>query len=202
MLLALQNYDLIVEYTRGKDVVIADTLSRAFPVLNNKSQSEHYDETLAKVEQFAEEEIIASKFVRDLIKSAARDDEIYTALKAQITRGWPTKQKSVPEPLRQFFSYREELTIDGDLIFKGARLFAPTRARQALVERAHMSHIGINSCIRRAKDDVFWPGMASPISLRVAACGSVLVFTQTCSRSRSFLTPFRPDRGRKSELIE
>ena len=32
-----------------------------------------------------------------------------------------------------------------------------------MIERTHEGHAGINGTIRRAKDSMFWPGMANDI---------------------------------------
>src|SRR5437867_3935993 len=61
-------------------------------------------------------------------------------------------------------------TVDRDLIFKGDRLFVPQSVRQRMTERAHDSHIGVNGCIRRAREAIFWPGMISEIISYVNKC--------------------------------
>ena len=108
--------------------------------------------------------------MQELIREAAVSDPLYIALKAQILAGWPDKIKNVPSDLKPFYTFCDELTVDGNLIFKGDRLFVPQSARQSMIERAHSSHIGINGCIRRAKDAVYWEGMTSQITDYVSKC--------------------------------
>ena len=65
---------------------------------------------------------------------------------------------------------QHELSIEGDLIFKGERLLIPYSAREYIMERAHAAHMGINACVNRAKDICFWIGMTSDIEKFVSRC--------------------------------
>ena len=69
-----------------------------------------------------------------------------------------------------FYSFCDELAAEGDLIFKGSRLFIPAAIRPQMIERAHSSHIGINGYLRRAREVIFWPGMSTEIELHVCKC--------------------------------
>ena len=39
-------------------------------------------------------------------------------------------------------------------------------------KKVHMGHLGINSCLRRARDLIFWPGMSSDIHKYVEKYGT------------------------------
>ena len=43
-------------------------------------------------------------------------------LKAMIKAGWPDTQDEVPEGIREYFSYRDELSVQDGLVFKHERL--------------------------------------------------------------------------------
>ena len=51
-----------------------------------------------------------------------------------------------------YFSIRDQLTVQGDLVFKGQQLVMPALLRKELMEVTHATHIGIEGCIRRARD--------------------------------------------------
>jgi len=55
-------------------------------------------------------------------------------------------------------------------VFKGDRVVIPLDARAEILRRIHSSHIGVNGCIRRAREAVFYPGMTADIKLMVARC--------------------------------
>ena len=54
--------------------------------------------------------------------------------------------------------------------------------RLEVKRKVHAGHMGINSCIRRARDFVFWPGMSKEIQQYVEAC-------ETCARYASTQQP-------------
>ena len=39
-------------------------------------------------------------------------------------------------------------------------------------KKVHMGHLGINSCLRRARALIFWPGMSTDIREYVEKCGT------------------------------
>jgi len=173
MLLRLQNYDINLIYKPGTQLVLADTLSRAYPLGSGRkeSASEVFSEDIAMVQgQDKTEYIVASEYVQDLIKRAIETDDHYNALRWQIQRGWPEREKNVSKELQQYMPFCDELSVKNGLIFKGTSLFVPHAIRQEMIERAHMSHIGINGCIRRAREAVFWPKMSADITKHVSKC--------------------------------
>jgi len=123
-------------------------------------------------EQIADIRLVASERTQDLIRNAAADDEQYNQLKRQITVGWPLKSNDLPFDLQEFLPFADELVVCNYMIYKGQRLYVPVTARtyRPILDRIHSSHIGINGCLRRACEAVFWPGMTKSIQLVVARC--------------------------------
>ena len=57
------------------------------------------------------------------------------------------------------------------VLYRGERVVIPTSLRREMKEKVHAGHLGINSCLRRARDLVYWPGMSSEIRQFVEMCG-------------------------------
>jgi len=93
---------------------------------------------------------------------------VYNALKQQIASGWPADQNAVPDELRQYYTFADELVVCQDFVYKGQRLVIPVDARPWILDRLHSGHTGINSCLRRARELVFWPGMTAKLKQLVA----------------------------------
>jgi len=166
MLLRLQCYDFSLVYKPGTQIVIVDTLSRAFPE-NSTIQTPFAAEiaTLVDAEQVNELEMIASTKTIQLLHVAAEQDDVYQLLRQQIQRGWPERAADVPIKLRQYYTFADELTNNRNFVYKGSCIVVPFGAREEVLDRIHCSHIGINGCIRRARDAVYWPGMTNQNSL-------------------------------------
>ena len=69
----------------------------------------------------------------------------------------------MPNSLTPYFSYRDELTVQDGIILRGERVVIPAAMRPDIKVKVHAGHMGINSCLRRARELVFWPGMSSEI---------------------------------------
>jgi len=111
MLLQIQKYDIDLVYYRGTEVVIADTLSRVY--LTDNAPETSFTKELATVdaEQSAEMCTVVSPTTLQVIRDAADDDNVYIALKQQIASGWPAGQNAVPDKLRQYHTFADELVI-------------------------------------------------------------------------------------------
>ncbi|XP_028411113.1 uncharacterized protein K02A2.6-like [Dendronephthya gigantea] len=66
--------------------------------------------------------------------------------------------------------FRDELSVYDGLVFKGERLIIPKESKKQMLAEIHSSHIGINGCLRRARECIFWPGMTAEIKAKVATC--------------------------------
>ena len=47
--------------------------------------------------------------------------------------------------------------MENGLITKGARLLIPSTLRRKVLEQIHDGHLGIEKCMLKARDSVFWP---------------------------------------------
>ncbi|KAF8563330.1 hypothetical protein P879_12025 [Paragonimus westermani] len=92
------------------------------------------------------------------IRQTFVDDEEMEELEGQIRNGWPDKAR------------KDELTTENGFVFRGERLVIPRGARKLTIQEMHRSHLGVRSCARRAKNTVYWPGMASHIKGFVSTC--------------------------------
>ena len=160
LLLRTQKYDYSVMFKSGKSIPVADALSRS--PLSDPNEPEFVNDNIA---------FIAIKDDRlQEIKSATERDETLMKLKTVIMTGWPPHRASLPSALTPYHDYRDELTVQDGIILRGHRVIIPTSMRREIKEKVHAGHLGINSCIRRAKDMVYWPGVSKEIRQFVESC--------------------------------
>lgn len=112
---------------------------------------------------------IREKRLQD-IKRATEKDDTLTQLKSIIMNGWPEHHASLTPAIKPYFSYRDELTVQDGLVLRGLRIVIPISTRKEMKDKAHSGHVGINACIRRAKDLIYWPGMSKEIRQYVECC--------------------------------
>ena len=112
MMLRVQQYDLIVKYTPGDQLHVADTLSRA-------SQSE----STSQADEFEVHLLVQiSKEKADEFKRETDSDPVLSKLKKVILTGWPENRSEVEPELQDYWNFRDELCICDGLLMKGDRL--------------------------------------------------------------------------------
>lgn len=161
MLLRLQKFDIEVVYTPGTQLYMADTLSRAY-IENSRSVTEEQLEYVNVILPITE-----TRYKR--LRAYTEQDDVLRELKTVILRGWPDQRDQVPKYLHTYFTFRDELTVQNGLIYKGDRVVVPESERMDLIETSH-SHIGIQGCIRRIRECLYWPGMYNDIEQFVNKC--------------------------------
>ena len=179
MILKLQKYNLVLKYCPGSQMYIADMLSRAY--LKNQQfkeitlyqlfQLQQEEATLADIEtiNFAEY-LRVSEATQQKIKKHTQSDAALQILLATVLAGWPQKREDVSPSIRLYWGFRDEITAQNGILYKGSRVIIPLSLRKQMLGRTHSSHQGADSCIQRAKDVIFWPGMQSDIKEMVSHC--------------------------------
>lgn len=165
LLLRLQKYQVHVQYKPGKEMHIADTLSRAFlPVtctLDNEIE--------AQVHMVISNLPVSSEKL-DEFKKETKNDETLMKLTETVLSGWPKTKSQAAREIQVYWNYREEISAVDGILFKGERIIVPTSMRAEMLKRIHESHLGIESCRRRAREVLFWPGMSQRITEIVSSC--------------------------------
>ena len=112
--------------------------------------------------------ISISAFTRShLTKNAAetQQDPILSAVHRLTLNGWPNRCTNVPRIARNYWDFRDELSIKDDLLMKGEQVIIPPSCRDL-----HKSHTGINKALALARTCVYWPGMEADVRDYIKIC--------------------------------
>ena len=127
MLMRLQKYDIDLIYVPGKNLLLADTLSRAYLPT---TEGRHSD-----FEQVHALHHLAITDTRlEAIREATGADDVMTTLKNTILHGWPEEKPHVPPQVQGYFSFRDELSVYDGIVFMGERVAILTSQRSILRE--------------------------------------------------------------------
>ena len=166
--LRLQKYSFNVEYQRGKFMFVADALSRA---PTDDPDSEISDEELdACINAITENMPISDSRLSQFVKETQSDPTLQH-LQQQIRKGWPESPKQLlHKSITPYYSYRDELGLQNNLIVKGERIVVPSSMRQEMLRLLHIGHPGIQTIKDRARESLFWPGINAQLEQTVTSC--------------------------------
>ena len=98
------------------------------------------------------------------------DEEMHQLLQLVEQDILPEKSSELPEKLKSFHPFREDLiALDGVLLYKG-RVIVPPKLRQAVLSTLHAAHQGVGGMLSRADSSVFWPGITLAIKEMRRSC--------------------------------
>ena len=167
MMLKCQDYNFNLDYKPGTKIPIADALSRS-PLQENI--------TMLYVNNLDSTSLNRASLLK--FKDATEKDDVLKHLKQVISCGWPDNKDDLQPELRPYFNYRDEMSLEDGIITRGERIVVPSSLRQEMKGKIHTGHMGINSCLRRARTHLYWPGMSADIKIFVENCS-------TCSATSS-----------------
>ena len=159
----LQKYDFTVHYERGTNMHLADMLSRAYLPFQGKEEDDIESGNMVQYLPISDKRL-------DEIRVETRRDKTLRSLSETILVGWPDDKKDAPSLTHPYFSMRDELTVQDGLIFKGNAVVIPRNLRAAMKAKIHSSHLGIENCLRRARECLYWPAMSAEIKEYISAC--------------------------------
>ena len=179
MLLRLQRYDLQVTYVPGKQLVVADTLSRATDKSYTPSAA---DERAVEEMTYYVVEVMkvlpVSQHLRKTILEKISQDPVMTELYKMITEGWPTRKEQCTSQMRFYWGIQEKLSVIDGLIFKGLRLIVPSGMHNEMLKQIHEGHMGIEKSQRRARESIYWPGISKDIKEVCRACLTCIEYSK------------------------
>ena len=168
----LMRFNYTIDYTEGKNLVTADTLSRA-PVqasqYQNKEKGKHLEEK--HIETFINTVFKSIPISDARLKQVHEEqemDELISRVKNYVKRGWPSKCEE--KELIKYSSIKHELTICNDILMYKCRIVIPKSMQKQILDSIHEGHQGIVKCRAFAKSTVWWPGISKDIQDKINEC--------------------------------
>lgn len=167
MLMRMMRYSGKAEYTPGKNMTVADSLSRS-PVVSTEPE-EFGEEIEAHVATIQMSWNATDSKLEEIRDQSQQDPEISTAI--QYTRnGWPKFFNNVKAEARNLYAFSGELSEVHGLLVRGNRIVIPKAMREEMLSRIHDGHLGVSKCRERAKSSIWWPSLSSEIREVVSRC--------------------------------
>ena len=170
MLLKLQHYNLKVTCKHGAEMYIADLLSRVQAPRMNKV-NDTFEVFCSELQNINHAEYVrVSDQCLQQIRTHIHQDSTLHSLIGVILSRWPERKEDTPVCIQKYWPIKEELTVQNGVIFKGHRVVIPKAVCPEMLLRMHASHLGIKSCLRKARVIVHWPHMNFEIKEAISKC--------------------------------
>ncbi|XP_048587408.1 uncharacterized protein K02A2.6-like [Nematostella vectensis] len=164
MMLRIQKYDVNIKYIPGKEIPLADALSRL-----NPCPADTIPDLDVSVHVLHLHLNARPTRVRQIQAETAKDPAL-TSLRSIVSNGWPEKRSECPPHLHGYWNYRDEITVSDGLILKGTRIIIPKTLQADVLKQLHYAHQGSEKCKLRAKGSVFWKNINMDIEDMVKSC--------------------------------
>ena len=151
MLLQLQQYDVTIRYRPGKEMLLADALSRC---PSQASGEIKLDMTV--------DYIAFSKTWITKLKDTMREDPILSNVYQLTQQGWPHQRRHTPWMARAYWDFRDQLSTDEGLLLMGPRIVLSCLHEEYL-ERLHQGHLSAMKVQQNARQHLYWPGLDADI---------------------------------------
>ena len=164
MLLHLQQYDLVITYWPGREMLLADALSHLPSRTNTEIKLDLRVDAIL-IYAFSQRCLSLTKIAAEM-----QWDPILSMVDRLTLNGWPDRQGCVPRAARLYWSFWEELSINSDLLTKDERVVIPLSCRDSMMADLHGSHAGINKAMDLARMCVYWPSMEADVTDYIKQC--------------------------------
>ena len=111
----------------------------------------------------------SSERLKEIREESIKDEEL-VQLKYIINKGWPMHRNQTPDAIKKYWSFRDELTCNDDIILKRQQVLIPPKQRKHILMILHTAHQVIEKTRLLAQQHIYWPGMNDHISTMISQC--------------------------------
>ena len=152
MLLELQRYDVTIKYRPGKEMQLADALSRCPARASQEIKLDMRVDYIAFTKPWIEK-----------MKDSMQRDPILATVYQLTQQGWPHQRRHVPCLARRYWDFRDKLSTDDGMLLKGPRLIIPGELQEEYLSRLHEGHLSASKVQENAKQHMYWTGIDADI---------------------------------------
>ena len=116
--------------------MVADALSRVFPLQSSDSETKYSNIDVILVHYITQTALVSKTRLQEL-RLATQSDPTLCSLTKTVHKGWPQSRKDCPEQLLDFWCFRQEINEEDGLLYKSQRLIMPYSERLETLKVLH-----------------------------------------------------------------
>ncbi|XP_018403211.1 PREDICTED: uncharacterized protein LOC108780116 [Cyphomyrmex costatus] len=164
----LMRYNYKVTFVPGKQLVLADCLSRN-PVVGIDETGKEFTEEIDHYIRFVTDHLPVTQNFLQKIKIKQGKDASCAKLKEYCLNKWPLKDR-LPDKLRTYYQFKDKISFSNGFLMLDTRLIISPPLQRELLLRLHEGHLGLNKCRERARQSIWWLGISKQLKYLVENC--------------------------------
>ena len=137
----MMRFQFTISHVPGKDLTIADTLSRA-PVSPPSTEDKFLQQETTAYIDFVVKHLPASEQRLAEIRECQKSDRACQYMVEFCQSGWPEKN-ALPAEVKPYYTVAAELAVHEDLLLRGNHNVIPPPLHRTLLNKIHCGHQGI-----------------------------------------------------------
>ena len=150
--LRMMRFNFTISHVPGKQLAIADMLSRAPAEPPDVADYNLELESQAFV-NYIVESLPASEQQLQRIKQLQRQDQVCKQIIQFCQTTWPDKAL-LSQDIQPYYSMSSEISVENGLLMRGCRIVIPSELQQEMLNKIHDGHLGITKCRARARQSI------------------------------------------------
>ena len=167
MLLQLQQYDVTIKYRPGKEMLLADALSRCPSWASGEIKLD------MRVDYIAFSKAWIAK-----LKETTKEDPILGTVYQLTQQGWPHQRRHTLQMARVYWDFRDQLSTDKGLLLMGLRIVIPPCLHEEYLQRLHQGHLSATKVQQNTHQHLYWPGLDADIADYTRRCQECICWSQ------------------------
>jgi hypothetical protein len=95
---------------------------------------------------------------------------VFEKVREYVEKGWSTSKQYIPPDVIPYYSLQSEISYQNGLLFKSGRIVVPQAFQDDMTKRLHSPHLGVEGCLRRAREILYCPKMSSQVKELASKC--------------------------------